>query len=125
MSVEPFTLAVPEADLGLLREKLNTTRFPDEIQGAAWDYGAPLADVKRLVARWKDGYDWRSAEAKLNEIPQFTTDVDVDGFGTLNIHFVHRRSEVKNAIPLLFVHGCEWQSYMMRAEILTEILTGN
>ena len=108
MSVQPFTLSVPDADLELLRKKLDITRFPDEVEGAGWDYGVPLADVQRLVARWKDGYDWRAAEAKINEIPQYTTDVGVDGFGTLNVHFVHQRSEVKNAIPLLFVHGCEF-----------------
>lgn len=107
MGVQPFTLSVSDADLELLRKKLEITRFPDEVEGAGWDYGVQLADVQRLVARWKDGYDWRAAEAKINEIPQFTTNVKVDGFGTLNVHFVHQRSEVKNAIPLLFVHGCE------------------
>lgn len=83
----------------------------------------PLADVKRLVVRWKDGYNWLSAEAKINEIPEFTTNVGIDGFGTLNVHFVHQRSEVKNAIPLLFVHGCECHSRMMHAEVLTAMLT--
>ena len=105
----PFTLSIPDTDLALLREKLDATRFPDELDDAGWRYGVPLADVKRLVARWKDRYDWRAAEAQINEIPQFTTDVDVDSFGTLNVHFVHQSSEVKNAIPLLFVHGCAWQ----------------
>lgn len=103
----PFTLSIPDADLALLRDKLSTTRLPDELVGAGWDYGVPLADVRRLVARWKDGYDWRAAEARINEIPQFTADIEVEGFGTLNVHFVHQRSEVKNAIPLLFVHGCQ------------------
>ena len=51
----------------------------------------PLAHVKRLVACWKDGYDWRAAEAKINETPQFTTDVEVEGFGMLNVHFIHQR----------------------------------
>ena len=84
------------------------TRLPDEIEDAGWAYGVPLADVKRLVARWKDGFDWRSAETMINEIPQYTTDIEVEGFGTLNVHFVHQRSEVKGAIPLLFIHGCEY-----------------
>ena len=68
----------------------------------------PLADVKRLVAHWKDGFDWRKAEAEINELPMFTRDIEVDGFGTLNVHYVHQVSEVKDAIPLLFVHGCKW-----------------
>ncbi len=103
----PFTLSVPDADLELLRKKLDLVRFPDELDGAEWHYGAPLADVKRLVARWKDGFNWRDAEARINTLPMFTRDIDVDGFGTLNIHYVHQKSELKDAIPLLWVHGCK------------------
>ncbi|EEB98496.1 hypothetical protein MPER_01980, partial [Moniliophthora perniciosa FA553] len=58
-------------------------------------------------SRWKDSYDWKKHEKLLNdELPQFTRDINVDGFGTLNIHYVHKKSQVtENAIPLLFVHG--------------------
>lgn len=101
-----FTIAVPEAELELLQKKLDLTRFPDELQDAGRDYGAPLADIQRLVAHWKNGYDWRKHEAALNvELPQFTRDIDVDGHGTLNIHYVHKKSEATDAIPLLFIHG--------------------
>ena len=106
-SEQPFTVAVPDDALALLRAKLDTARFPDELDGAGWDYGAPLADVKRLAARWKEGFDWRKTEADINALPMFTRDIDVEGFGILNIHYVHKKSEVANAIPLLFVHGCE------------------
>ena len=106
-SEQPFTIAIPDDALVLLRSKLDTVRFPDELDGAGWDYGAPLADVKRLVARWKDGFDWRKTEAEINALPMFTRDIDVEGFGKLNIHYVHKKSEVANAITLLFVHGCE------------------
>lgn len=104
---KPFTLDVPEADLELLHKKLELARLPDELDGAGWDYGASLADIKRLSEYWKTSFDWRKAERKINELPQFTTDIEVDGFGSLNIHFVHQKSEVANAVPLLFVHGCE------------------
>ena len=107
-SEKPFTVAVTDDDLALLRAKLDLVCFPDELDGAAWDYGAPLADVKRLTARWKDGFEWRKTEAEINALPMFTRDIDVEGFGKLNIHYVHKKSEVTNAIPLLFVHGCEW-----------------
>ncbi|KAG6902542.1 hypothetical protein C0995_015360 [Termitomyces sp. Mi166 len=64
--------------------------------------------IKRLVNRWKNGFDWRKQEAVLNaDLPQFTRDIDVEGHGILNIHYVHKKSEVKGAIPLLFVHGCK------------------
>jgi Epoxide hydrolase N terminus len=108
MSAEsPFQISISDSQITLLRQKLALTNFPDELEDAGWSYGSPLADVQRLVNRWKDGYDWRKHEAQLNaELPQFTRDIDVDGFGTINIHYVHKRSDEKNAIPLLFVHGC-------------------
>ncbi|KAI0754652.1 alpha/beta-hydrolase [Daedaleopsis nitida] len=103
----PFVLSIPDATLDLLHKKLDLAHFPDELDGAAWNYGVPLADVKRLVSRWKDGFDWRKHEAEINRLPMFTRDIDIDEFGTLNIHYVHQRSEVEDAIPLLFVHGCK------------------
>ena len=75
---QPFTLHVPDADLDFLQQKLKLTRFPDELDDAGWHYGAPLADVTRLVVHWRDGYDWRAAEARINAIPQFTVDVEVE-----------------------------------------------
>ncbi|KAF5315439.1 hypothetical protein D9619_007362 [Psilocybe cf. subviscida] len=106
MSEQPFQIAIPDSSLSLLQQKLALATFPDELDKAGWDYGAPLADIRRLVARWKDGYDWRKHEAALNaEMPQFTRDIEVKGHGTLNIHYVHQKSEVLDAVPLLFVHG--------------------
>ncbi|KAF8890005.1 Alpha/Beta hydrolase protein [Gymnopilus junonius] len=106
MAETPFKIAVPDEKVALLKQKLGLTNFPDEIEESGWDYGVPLADIRRLSARWSDGYDWRKHEAQLNEeLPQFTRDIEVEGFGTLNIHYVHKKSEVANAIPLLFVHG--------------------
>jgi hypothetical protein len=91
----------------LLCQKLKLTRFPDELENAGWEYGAPLADIRRLVERWQNGYDWKEHEAQINaELPQFTRDIEVVGRGTLNIHYVHKKSEVPNAIPLIFVHEC-------------------
>ena len=104
---EPFKLSVPDNDLELLRKKLELARFPDEIEDAGWDYGVPLSEVKRLVTYWKDKFDWRSAETKINELPMFTRDIEVDGFGSLNIHYAHCRSKLDDALPLLFVHGCK------------------
>ncbi len=103
----PFKLSVLDDDIDLLQQRLGLARFPDELNGAGWDYGSPLADVKRLAAHWNSEFDWRKAEAEINKLPMFTRDIEVDGFGTLNVHYVHQRSEVKGAIPMLFVHGCE------------------
>ena len=108
MTETAFTLSVPDDQLDLLRRKLELATFPDELEDANWKYGVPLSDAKRLVERWRNGYDWRKHEKELNdELPMFTRDIDVDGFGTLDIHYVHQKSTVPNAIPLLFCHGCQ------------------
>lgn len=106
-AMEPFTISIPDSDLERLSQKLSATTFPDELDEAAWGYGAPLADVKRLTQYWKDSYDWRKHEVNINELFNYKTSIHVDGFGTLDIHFVHQTSEVEGAIPLLFCHGCK------------------
>ena len=108
--MQPFKIEIRDEELELLKQKLALATLPDELDDAGWAYGVPLADVRRLLARWQSGYDWRAHEAALNaELPQFQTDLAVDGFGSFKIHFVHKKSEVKGAIPLLFVHGCKWK----------------
>ncbi|KAF2084427.1 alpha/beta-hydrolase [Saccharata proteae CBS 121410] len=103
---EPYSINVPDAALDQLHQKLAVATFPDELDAAdQWPYGAPLADVKRLAGYWKEGFDWRKAEQKLNELPNFRTKVPVKGFGELDIHFLHDVNPSTDAIPLLFVHG--------------------
>ncbi len=105
-SIETFNVDVPDSQLEWLAQKLQYTNFPNELDEAGWAYGAPLADIKRLTKYWQEQYDWRKAEAAINELPNYRTSIDVDGFGTLAIHFVHQKSSVEGAIPLLFCHGC-------------------
>lgn len=113
-----FTIKVPGDKIKLLQEKLALVNTPDELENAGRQYGVPLADMQRLIARWKEGYDWRKHERQLNEeLPQFKTDIHVDGFGTLGIHYVHKRSEVEGAIPLLFVHGCEPMTHINTSKL--------
>lgn len=106
MSEKAFKISVPESEIALLRQKLELTRLPDELDEVGWQYGAPLADVKRLVQRWKTGFDWRKSEEELNKLPHFTRDINIENFGALNVHYIHKKSVVAGAIPLLFVHGC-------------------
>ncbi|KAI9049947.1 hypothetical protein LZ554_006094 [Drepanopeziza brunnea f. sp. 'monogermtubi'] len=101
---EPYNISVPQSQIDSLRTKLALVSFPDELAASDWDLGVPLSDMKRLVKAW-EVWDWRQAEESLNRVPQFHTPINVDGFGDLDIHFVWQKSEVKNAIPLLFVHG--------------------
>lgn len=107
-TIRPFKINVPETAIKRLNDKLELATWPDEVSFSDdWKYGAPLKDVKRLAEYWKDGFDWRAHEKKLNELPQFTTPIAVDGFGDLEIHFVHQKSSKANSIPLLFCHGCK------------------
>jgi hypothetical protein len=103
-----YTINVPESAIEALHKKLDAATFPDELVASEqWAYGAPLKDVKRLAEAWKT-FDWRKAEAKLNEIPQFMTSIKVEGFDPIDTHYVFQPSQVKNAIPLLFCHGCTY-----------------
>ncbi|MBL7489697.1 epoxide hydrolase [Frankia sp. AgB1.9] len=101
--LRPFRIDVPRRDLDDLRVRLSAARWPSEVTGAGTDYGMPLGVVQRLANRWSSGYDWRAHEARLNEIPQFTTTIDGQ-----NIHFLHVRSGEPAALPLLLLHG--WPS---------------
>jgi microsomal epoxide hydrolase len=99
-AVAPFVIRVPDAALADLRERLTRARFPDELEGSGWRYGTNLAYLKSLVAYWRDRFDWRAQERKLNQFEQFTTTID-----GLKIHFLHRRSKQPAALPLLILHG--------------------
>ncbi len=99
-AVRPFRIEVSDAVLDDLRERLRRTRFPGEVHDSGWTYGTNLAYLKELVAYWRDRYDWRAAEAKLNELPQFTATVN-----GLDLHFVHARGKGPSPVPLLFSHG--------------------
>lgn len=104
----PFTIDVPDEHINELRQKLELATFPDELHAAEWDMGVPLDEIKRLVTSWREKFDWRVQEKKLNQqLKQFTLPVSVDGFGELDIHVVHHRAENPRAIPLLFIHGCK------------------
>jgi microsomal epoxide hydrolase len=108
MSPEPFQINVPDADIERLRQKLDTATFPDELGSAGWDMGVPLDEIKRLTAYWRNGFDWREQETKLNkQFHQFTVPVSVEGYDDLKIHYLHHTSQIAGAIPLLFIHGCK------------------
>ncbi|KAF2018761.1 alpha/beta-hydrolase [Aaosphaeria arxii CBS 175.79] len=119
----PYKINVPKSQIKHLHQKLAAADFPDELDAAdQWAYGAPLSDIKRLATYWKDSFDWRKAETKLNELPNFRTKVDVSGFGEIDLHFVHRRSEVDGAVPLLFVHG--WPGSFIEVTKILPLLEG-
>lgn len=89
MAPEPDQISVSDDALKDLEQRLSTAKFPDQLEyddHDVWELGAPVADIRRLVKYWKSDFDWRTAEAKINELPHYRTKVNVDGFGDLDIH---------------------------------------
>lgn len=99
-SIRPFRIHIPDSQIADLRERLARARWPTEVPGVGWARGVPVEYLKGLVEYWRTSYDWRKHEARLNEIPQFTTAVDGQ-----TLHFLHVRSREPDALPLLLIHG--------------------
>src|SRR5436190_13245413 len=100
MTIQPFSITVPQATLDDLRERLARTRWLAAADGAGWGYGISLEYLQELVNHWQHGYDWRTHEAALNRFAQFKADVD-----GVSIHFIHERGKGPNPTPLLLLHG--------------------
>jgi pimeloyl-ACP methyl ester carboxylesterase len=116
LAPRPFTVAVPEATLTDLRERLARARFPDEPPGAGWRYGSDLAYVKSLAAYWRDEYDWRRWEGELNRFRQFTAPV-----AGIELHFIHEEGRGPNPMPLLLSHG--WPGSVWEFHTILPMLT--
>ncbi|HUP51890.1 MAG TPA: epoxide hydrolase [Longimicrobiales bacterium] len=98
--VRPFTIAVPDSVLTDLRARLSRVRLPDQIPGTAWAYGTNRAYLEELLGYWRDDFDWRAQERRLNGFDHFRTAID-----GVDLHFIHQRSEHPDAVPLLMIHG--------------------
>jgi pimeloyl-ACP methyl ester carboxylesterase len=99
-TITPFRVDIPQADIDDLAFRLRATRIPSPLPGDDWDTGIPSGYLHELVSAWADEFDWRGFEARLNEVPQFTTIIDGQ-----RIHFAHVRSAVPDATPVLLTHG--------------------
>jgi pimeloyl-ACP methyl ester carboxylesterase len=98
--IRPFQVDIPEAALEDLRRRVQATRSPSRELVADRTQGVQLATIHALATYWANEYDWRKAEAKLNALPQFTTEID-----GVEIHFIHVRSAHEDALPLIMTHG--------------------
>ena len=114
--LSPFKIQVPEEVLSDLKERLLRTRWPDEIEGANWDYGTNLTYLKELVHYWQETFDWRGAEEKLNFFHHFRHKID-----GLNIHFVYEKGKGPNRIPLIITSG--WPSSFFEMTKIIPLLT--
>ncbi|WP_413804508.1 epoxide hydrolase family protein [Streptomyces sp. OE57] len=99
--VTPFRIDIPSVALDDLHDRLDRTRWPDdELPGIGWSQGVPPTYLRDLAAFWRHSYDWRAHEAELNELPQFTTEID-----GANLHFIHARSPRPDMLPVVLMHG--------------------
>ncbi len=98
--IRPFNVDVPEEELAELRRRIEATRWPSKELVEDRSQGVQLATLQELARYWATDYDWRKAEAKLNALPQFTTEID-----GVDIHFIHVKSAHENALPLIMTHG--------------------
>ena len=98
--IEPFVIGVEAAALDELRQRLRGARWPERETVGDWSQGVPRGYLQDLCGYWAKGYDWRATQARLNQIPQFITEID-----GLDIHFLHVRSPHPGAVPLVMTHG--------------------
>jgi len=115
-SPQPFTVHVPDADIAHLKARLGMTRWPDEPPLEPWSTGTSLAYMQALADYWREGFDWRRWETKLNGLRQFTVRID----GT-RVHFIHEPGRGANPVPLLISHG--WPGSIFEFHKLIPLLT--
>ena len=98
--IRPFRCHVPDEVIADLKVRLARIRWPDQLDGAGWDYGTERGYLEELCTYWRDSFDWRAAEARFNRYPQFTSEINGE-----NVHFYHIRSPEPDALPLILTHG--------------------
>jgi pimeloyl-ACP methyl ester carboxylesterase len=98
--IRPFRVAIPQADLDDLADRLARTRLPQAAPGDDWDAGTPNHWLAGAVEHWRTAFDWRAHEERMNAFPQFVTEIDGQ-----DLHFLHVPSAEPDATPLLLVHG--------------------
>jgi pimeloyl-ACP methyl ester carboxylesterase len=103
MNKESFKIAVPDAVLTDLRERLSRVRYPIDFANENWAYGTNRAYLEEMVAYWRDQYDWRKHEAEINRFAHYRTTID-----GVPIHFIHEPGKGPKPIPLILSHGWPW-----------------
>src|SRR5512145_2290802 len=116
-AIRPFQVpTVPEAELVDLRRRINATRFPERETVPDASQGVQLATIQKLARYWGTEYDWRKCEARLRALPHFVTEID-----GLDIHFIHVRSKLEGALPVIVTHG--WPGSIVEQLKIIEPLT--
>jgi len=115
-NLRPFRLSVPDPVLVDLRQRLARTRLPDEPPLEPWSTGTSVAYLRTLLDYWRDGFDWRTQEAKLNAFRQFTAPL-----AGIDLHFIYEEGKGPQPMPLLLSHG--WPGSVMEFHKLLPMLT--
>src|SRR5882762_2187129 len=116
MKPPPFTVAIDQSVLDDLNDRLDRTRWVDDLNDTGWTYGLSLPYMRELAQYWRHQFDWRAREEAINRFAHFRT--DVDGFG---IHFIHECGRGPNPLPLLLTHG--FPDSFLRFEKIIPLLT--
>lgn len=116
MAIERFHIHVSDEILDDLKYRLHHIRWPDQVENAGWEHGTELSYLKSLVSYWKDHYDWRAQESKLNLLSQFCCNID-----GIDVHFVHERAKGPNPLPIILTHG--WPDSYLRYQKIIPLLT--
>jgi hypothetical protein len=116
MSVQPFEVKIPDAVLADLHERLANTSMPEAEGSTGWEAGTSPAFLRRLVAHWRSGFDWRLQEAAINRFAHFRAPID-----GLQIHFIHERGRGGQPLPLVLTHG--YPDSFLRFSKLIPLLT--
>ena len=116
--ITEFKCHISQSAIDGLRSRLRQTRWPDEIKGSGWEYGASLSYMMELVDYWLDKFDWRKIENEINQYPNYIAEVD-----GVKIHFLHVKGKGTRSVPLIITHG--WPGSFLEMEKLILPLTTN
>jgi pimeloyl-ACP methyl ester carboxylesterase len=98
--IQKFKVNIPQSEIEDLKRKIEETRWPNEVNNCDWEFGTSLNYLKELSTYWKQEFDWRKIENEVNSFPNYTTEIN-----NYKIHFLHIKSKLRNATPLLITHG--------------------
>ena len=103
-----FRVDIPQEDVDRLKRLVHETRLPERpfTDGVTWNYGADLDWLNTLRKEWVENFDWRQIEAEMNRFPHFKATLE-----SVDVHFIHQRSERADAIPLILLHG--WPGWLL------------
>jgi pimeloyl-ACP methyl ester carboxylesterase len=115
---QSFKINISGQALNDLRERIKKTRWPDEINGSGWEFGASISYMKEIADYWVNDFDWRKTEDKINSYPNFIA--EIDGY---KIHFLHIKGKQRDSKPLILLHG--WPGSFLEMMKLIPLLTDN